>query len=200
MSKTTSAVAPMIGIIEDGGEKTLSLSGTAVFHGDRMTGELDEIESRGLLWVLGEVKSGIVKVKTSETNTVGVEIIRAKGKMEPEIKNGRVTMKVKINMEGNIGEETGAENLSMTPVVESLEKKASEAIRSEVMAAVTKAQKLNADVFGFGDALHRKDPKQWKGMEKKWGEIFPDITVKADVQVKIRLMGKIGKPMRPEKK
>jgi spore germination protein KC len=200
MSKTTAPVVPMIGVIRENGQKALKIDGTAVFKDGKMVGEMNDNESRGLLWVLGEVKSGIVKVKASETSTADIEIIRASGKMEPEIKNGKVTIKVKINEEGNIGEETGDENLSMPPAVESLERKTSEAIRSEVMEAVAKAQQLNADVFGFGDAVHRRYPKQWKDMEKKWDEIFPGIAAEVNVQSKIRLMGKINKPMVPEKK
>ncbi|HEX2927476.1 MAG TPA: Ger(x)C family spore germination protein [Ruminiclostridium sp.] len=198
MSKTTAPVAPFIGISDEGGKKVATISGTAVFKGDKLVGKLDKLEGRGLLWILGEVKSGLIEVEDSTNSKVCLEIIRAKSKMSPEIKNNKIIIKVNINEDGNLGEETGLKNLSKLEEVAQLEKKKSEAIKSEVMAAVKKAQELNADIFGFGEAIHQKYPKQWKELEDKWDEIFPTVQVEVKVQAKIRLMGRISKPAAPE--
>lgn len=197
-SKTTAPIAPFIEISVEGDKKSVAISGTAVFKKDKLAGKMDKIEGRGLLWVLGEVKSGIIEIKSPSNDRISLEIIRASGKMVPEIKNSRISMKITINEEGNIGEETGTENLSLPAVIASLEKEKSEVIRSEIMAAVKKAQELDADVFGFGDAVHQKYPKQWKELESKWDEIFPDIEVEVNVEAKLRLMGKTNRPTVPE--
>jgi spore germination protein KC len=175
-----------------------AISGTAVFKGDKLVGKLDKAEGRGLLWVLGKVKSGIIIVKGPQNDKLSLEIIRASGKITPELKNNTITMNITVNEEGNIGEETGPENLSKLPEIKALEEKKTEVIRNEIMASIKKAQELNADIFGFGDAVHQKYPKQWKSMEDKWDELFPNIQVTVKIEAKIRLMGRINRPAAPE--
>ena len=67
------------------------------------------------------------------------------------------------------------------------------------MAALNKAQELNADVFGFGEALHRKYPKQWKELEKDWDEIFPELEVEIVVETQVSRSGISIKPIIPAK-
>lgn len=199
MSKTTASTIPFIKISNDGDKKVPMISGTAVFKGDKLVGEMDKNEGRGLMWILGEVKSGIIEVEDSNNEKVSLEIIDASGKIIPEIKDNKIIMKININEEGNIGEETGTANLIKLTEIASLEKKKDEAIKSEVMAAVKKAQELDTDVFGFGDAVHKKYPKQWKNLENNWDEKFKDVQVEVHVEAKLRLMGRIIKPSVPEK-
>lgn len=66
------------------------------------------------------------------------------------------------------------------------------------MAAVVRAQELNADIFGFGEEVRRKHPGQWKNMEDKWDELFPGLEVIPEVDAKIRRTGKITKPAQPK--
>jgi spore germination protein KC len=156
MSKTMAPFAPFIEISGDGEEKIAVISGTAVFKSDKLVCKLDKKESRGLSWVLGEINSGIIDVEGPNNNIVSTEIIRAKGKMIPEIEDDRIKMKVNITEEGNIGEQMGPEDLTKLPVIALLERKESEVIQDEVMAAVEKAQKLNADVY-YDGAVSSKD-------------------------------------------
>lgn len=199
MSKTTASTIPFIKIVKDGDKKVAMISGTAVFKGDKLVGSMDKIEGRGLLWVLGNVKSGIIDVEDSNNDKVSLEIMRASIKIMPELNNNKISIKVNINEEGNIGEQTGPENLAELREVALLEEKKAEVIRREVMAAVRKAQELDSDVFGFGDAIHKKYPEQWKKLEDDWDEVFKDIQVEVYVEAKLRLMGRISKPTVPEK-
>lgn len=199
MSKTMASTAPYIKISKDSDKEIAMISGTAVFKGDKLIGSMDKREGRGLSWILGDVKSGIIEVEGPGDDKVALEIISASSKMIPAIKNNKITIKVNIHEEGNIGEQTGPENLSKLAEVAALEKKKAEVIRSEVMAAVTKAQQLDADVFGFGEAVHKKYPSQWKSMESKWDEIFKNVQVEVNVDTKLRLMGRIIRPSAPEK-
>lgn len=198
MSKTSAPVAPIIQVSGDGDKKFAEITGTAVFKDDKLVGKLDKFEGRGLLWVLGKVKSGIINVEGPLNDKVSLEIIHAQGKLAPEIKGNEITIKITVNEEGNIGEETGNEDLSKVTEIDILEQRKTEVIRNEIMAAVKKAQELNADIFGFGDAVHKKYPKQWKSMESNWDEIFPNIKVEVKIEAKLRLMGRINRPAAPE--
>jgi spore germination protein KC len=66
------------------------------------------------------------------------------------------------------------------------------------LAALKKAQELNTDIFGFGEVIHQKYPKEWKELEKRWDEVFPEIEVKVIVKSKLNLTGEITRPISPE--
>lgn len=54
---------------------------------------------------------------------------------------------------------------------------------------------MNADVFGFGEAVRRKYPREWPQYEKMWEELFPVfLDVRLEVDAKIRRTGLITDP------
>ena len=199
MSKTTASVAPLIKITGEGEEQKISVSGTAVFKKDKLVGKLNKPETRGLLWVDDKVKSGIVVVDCpGGDGKVDLEIMKASSTVTPEIENGNITIKIKIKEKSNLGSQSCTEDLATSKMLEALEEKLASAIRDEITASVEKAQALNADIFGFGEAVHRKYRNQWKDLESKWDEIFPSIQVKIQVDAEIYGTGKISKPAVPE--
>jgi spore germination protein KC len=195
---TVAPVAPIIEVSEENGKELAILNGTAVFKRDKMVGTLDKSEGRGLMWVLGKVKSGIIEVECVEGDLVSLEIVRAQGEFSSELVDGKVKIKVKISEEGNIAEDTGTKDISTLSEVAFLEQQNADVIKSEVMAAVKKAQQLNADIFGFGESVHCKYPKEWTSMENEWDEIFPTVEVEVEVKAKLRLMGRISAPVVPQ--
>jgi spore germination protein KC len=198
LSPTTAPIAPIIGTTGDGEDRTMVMTGTAVFKGDKMVGRLDQMEGRGLLWVQGKIKSGIIEVQDPKGDLVSLEIIRAGSKITPVLQDGKIIMKVEITEEGNIGEYTGSENLSDTSMIAFLEQKKTEAIRDEILAAFEKARELDADIFGFGNVIYQRHPKVWKDMQKNWDELFQEIELEVSIQAKLRLMGRISNPNVPE--
>ncbi|MCG9968638.1 Ger(x)C family spore germination protein [Pelotomaculum terephthalicicum JT] len=218
-SKTTAPVATVIHVLRKGNEenagegksnqdgttavqpKELKVSETAVFRHYKLTGWLDEKESRGLLWVTGKVKSGIIVVSSpeKEDKLAAIEIIRAKSKIKPEITDGNLIINIDVWEEGNLGEEQpDTMDVSKPIVLKELEEQKKTVIEDEISAAVIKAQELNADIFGFGEAVRRKYPREWKQLEDQWDEIFPTLEVNIAVDAKIRRTGKITKSAEPK--
>lgn len=199
MSKTAAPIAPLIEVMNRGTEKTVRVAGTAVFKQGRWVGQLDNAETRGLLWVIDEVKSGIIEVDCPDGNhKVGLEIYHAQSNIIPEIQDNKIYIKVKIHEEGNIGEQQCPENLVTPPAFEFLKKEKAAVIEGEIRAALHKARELNSDIFGFGEAIHQHYPKEWKDLEKRWDEIFPSIDVEIMVETEIRASGQITKPVRSQ--
>ena len=199
MSKTTAPIASLLEIESRGEEKIARLVGTAVFKKEKMVGSLDKAETRGLLWVLGKVKSGIVVTPCpGGEGKACLEIIWTKSKVIPEIKGGKLEITVTIKEEGNLGGQMCAQDLTLPETWIALEKNKAKVIQQEVKAALQKAQALNTDIFGFGDAVHRKYPALWKEWEAQWDEIFPNLKVKVLVEAKLRQTGMIAKPVKPE--
>jgi spore germination protein KC len=193
MSETTAPVAPLIEISGKGEDRTVKISETAVFKQDKLVGQLDNSETRGLLWVLNKVKGGVIVVNYPDSSSkVSLLINHAKSKMIPFIENDTVHIRLEINTEGTIESQSSPGDLTLPTTIAALETEESNVIRNEIIAAIRKAVKLKADIFGFGDAIHQRYPKQWKDLLNKWDEVFSEIEVDINVNTRLISSGRIG--------
>jgi spore germination protein KC len=59
---------------------------------------------------------------------------------------------------------------------------------------------LKTDILGFGSALNRKYPSEWKKVKEQWNTIFVDVPYTINVHTTIKDTGLILKPLNaPEK-
>ncbi|HHV99227.1 MAG TPA: Ger(x)C family spore germination protein [Clostridiaceae bacterium] len=195
MSETKSPLAPLVGVSQDKDSEDIYVSGMAVFKKDKIVGKLNEHETRGLLWVLGEVKSGVLIVSSpnKEGNAV-LEILEAKSKVKPEIKEGKIVINVRINAETSLSEQTTSENLATIEAFEKMQDAQAEIIRHEIMMTFDKSKELNADIFGFGEMIRKKYGKEWKDFKDNWDEIYSTIKLNIDIDVKIQKTDLLKKP------
>jgi spore germination protein KC len=196
LSKTTAPIAAIIKI--DQTKKQINLSGTAVFKGDRMVGELNKYQTRGLLWIQGKAKHTgmIINVPGGKA---GFEIIRSRTKVKPVLSKNKPSIKINIWDEAYLDCQMSPEELTKPDQLKSLARRKATAIRNEVMSVIKKTQELNADIFGFGEQFRHSFPKEWKGMENHWDELFTQLQVKVDVKCNIRLIGLTVQPVFPPK-
>lgn len=200
MSKTAAPVVPIVDISGEEEKEKLIISGLAVFKKAKLAGELNMAEARGLLWAMGKVKGGILEVAAPDgEGKASFEILRSKSKITPKIQDNKVSFLIKIKEEDMLHSQSSPKNLTLAPISKALGKVKKDAIHNEVMAALKKAKKLNADIFGFGKIVHKKFPKQWKEMEGEWDELFPKLEVAVQVESVMRRVGTISKPANAEK-
>jgi len=169
-----------------------NISGSAMFKEGKFVGYLTEMESRGLLWVQGKVKSGIVTFPWPDDpgKEISIEILRVHSKIEPLIKDGKIGINVMVEQAGNVGEIECPIDLTEPGIMEKLAKSEENAIKTEIDWALKKARQYHSDIFGFGSQVHIKYPKEWKSIEKTWrDEIFPEMEVNVDVKVRLNQIG-----------
>ncbi len=199
ISETKSAIVPMIDIVEEGDKKQINVSGLAVFKEDRLVGELDTEESRGYQWVTSEVKYSTLGVEI-DGELLEFLIMSSKGKFTPVIKDdGSVMIRVEITAEGSLSSQTGTVDFSELERLEILEKAAERKIKQEIETTLNKTRALGADIFGFGESLYQKYPREWKTLKPQWEEIYKNIEVEINVAAKVMGTGRITKPLFPEK-
>ncbi len=194
MSETTAPIVPIVGIFEETGLKgekiqKIRITGTAVFKMDKMIGRLNEQESSGLLWVINKIKKGNVMIPEAS-----LEIIKSESKIIPELQDDKIKITIKIHEESNLLEYKVHQDMNFD-ILHELEKEQAKEIRSQVMSTVKKSFSLDADVFGFGEAVHRKYKKEWKELKPLWDELYPDIEVVVKVETHINEIGTINKSL-----
>lgn len=177
----------------------VAINGTALFKGDKMVGWLNQEESRGLLWLRGEVRRGriLFPLPDGGAGIMSTEIYKAASKAKPYISEGKIIMKVKIEAETVVEEITNGVAMDRPEDIKRLEEAQNQAIYREVQAALNAAQKqLQVDVFGFGEAIHRVYPQQWREMKSGWEEIFPGLQTDIEVKSTILHTNLISRPPR----
>lgn len=180
----------------------LQYSGIGVFKKDKLVGWLNQSESKGFNYIMNKVKSTVGHIRCPDGGKIVMEIIRSKGNMKGKVKNGKPEIEIKIRTEANIGEvECKKLDLTKVETVYELEAISEERMRELVGQALRAAQKkYKADIFGFGEAIRRADPKAWKKMKKNWDREFVNLPVKVKADVRIRRTGTVAQSFLKELK
>ncbi|MDA8235466.1 MAG: Ger(x)C family spore germination protein [Clostridia bacterium] len=173
------------------------LTGTAVFKYDKLVGFLNQSETRGLLWLWGEIKKGLITVACpgEKDKRVSVNIVRGSTILEPKIEKGRLYIEAKMLMEGDLQEQQCVKDLTDRKNIALLEKALRKDIEARAKDTLRKVQqRYKSDIFGFGLAIHRKYPAIWKELGPNWERDFPKLQIKFKVEAKIRRSGIMTKP------
>lgn len=169
----------------------LTYQDLAVFEGDKLTGWLNESQSKGYNYILGNVKSTIVNVPCGDNRSISIEILRTKTKIKSTIDNNQPSIDINIKAIGNVGEVECPIDLQKTKTIEKLEKKTSKDIKYQIQNSLKAAQdSFELDIFGFGEEFHRKHPKYWSKVKSNWDEKFTDMPVSILIDVQIKQTGR----------
>jgi len=202
-NKETSVVISAIEILGDksvGMEQTnvkkskastyLKYAGLAVFKEDKYIGLLTEDESRSLGFLKDKIESTIEIIACPNGGTLSTEITHSKTKIKGKIENRSPKINVSIDVNQNVGEVECDIDLTKEKSLRYVNKKTEELIKKQIEKTIsTVQQSYRVDIFGFGEALHRTNPKEWKKIKKDWLTIFQELPVKVDVHVNTQGLG-----------
>lgn len=203
ISKTTAPIMPIVGVFSentiDGKDvKKIYIKGLAVFKDNKIVGELNPTESKGLLWVINEEQHGFITTVLPDGEQITTQVIRATSEIKPQMADGKITINVTVKEQALLGQYSGRQNLSGV-LIKQIEEAQAQTIKNEITAALNKSMALNADIFGFGEAVHRKYKKEWPDIASRWNELYPNIEVNIEVKSGIKQIGNTRKAVLPEK-
>lgn len=172
---------------------TLQYSGLAVFKKDKLIGWLNETESKAYNYISDEIKSTVGFVTCPQGGKITFEVIRSKTKVKGSVKDGQPQIDIEVRLEINIGEVQCSIDLLETKNIAEVEMLANSKVEGFIDAAVKKVQKkYKVDIFGFGDVIHRSNPKEWRKLKKNWDHTFETMPVNVKVNHKIRHLGTVS--------
>lgn len=176
--------------------KEIKITGVAVFKEDKLIGWLDAYETRGLLWLKGEAKKGAVTVPSpgEPEKEVSIKIRRGRTKVTPQYDGEYLWFDVNIWLEGDMIEQQSREDLAKPDKIKALESEIAGEIKRRAVIALEKAQEeYGVDMFGFGEAFHRKYKKEWRELKHRWDEEFSRADVHITVEAHVREVGLLTK-------
>ncbi|GAA3405632.1 Ger(x)C family spore germination protein [Paenibacillus hodogayensis] len=175
----------------------LQLFGLGVLHKDRLIGWLNETESKGYNYITDQVKSTAGYVECPSGGLLTLETIQSHTKLKAKMENGEPTVDIHLVDESNIAEVACTIDLEDPQTIARLEKEQEEK-KIELMRRTIEAvqSKFKADIFGFGQALYRSEPKAWARLKNEWSEHFAKLKVTYHVEVHIRRIGTTNESIR----
>ena len=158
----------------------------AVFRKDKLVGWLTERESRGYNDITNSVKNTVTTISCPNEGKASIEIIQLKSDVKGKIINGKPVVDINIKIKGTVGDVECQINLSEEKSIIELEKNTEKKVEETVNLTIETVQKqFKSDIFGFGEAIHRSNPKEWKKIKDQWNEEFTELTANVKVDVKI---------------
>jgi len=197
ISKSKAAVLPIVLITSGQGEQESFpyIQGVAAIKNGRMIGQMNENATRGVMWLRNEIRQATVTVSPEQSDGyVSLHLHRNHTRLIPKIEGGRWIMTVRITGQDDVVENTTDLDLSVPDHIGKVEKELEKVVNTRVKMALELAQKeYNADVFQFADTFYRKYPKIWEANADRWDEIFPEVEVRLETDLRIARPGLIGK-------
>jgi len=200
-----SGIEPVVGVLEfekdKYSKKHVKLSGGAVFNKDKLIGYLNERQTIGYRWCKSEVESGAVSIPSpvNDDRYESVEVKKSDTTIKPTVKGNDISFTINVEGEGIITEQevmTSLEdNTRKLEHMKKTEEKMNKQIEKYIKLAIEKSQKeFHSDIFGFGRALNKEEPKVWNQVKNDWNERFSEVPYTVNVHFKINSTGLMRGP------
>jgi spore germination protein KC len=167
-------------------EKKIILDGSAVIKGTKLAGWLTKTETRGVLFLKGEISEALIVVPY-RGGKMSVEIGDVRTELVPQIKDGKPKVKVNIKGTGRLGETDVFVDFGDIDQVKEIEKILNQRLVGEINNSIKKFQgQYNADLLGIGDLFFRSNRKWWNENKDNWFEgLYQQVVfdIKADIQL-----------------
>lgn len=167
----------------------IKVTGMGIIKNGRLQNQLDNKQSRGLLFILNDVKYTTLTVDNNLYGLTSVNIYDTKSKIIPTIENGEIIFNLEINSKASLGQRENNIKLDENTLKE-LEQETATMIENECNEAFEIAvTQNNADIFEFGNLLWIHEKDIWKTKQEDWGNSVNEISFTVDVNLAINRVG-----------
>lgn len=184
---------------ESGGSKEtieqvspLTIGKTALFWENTFRGELDERQTRGMMWVRDEIEKTAVQVPLPSGGSADVLIYRADTKLALEKSTPYPVFSLVVRCKATKGEIIGDRNIEQTEEARFLEMEqaAQNVIKEECEAAFSAGvQNFGCDFLNFGNILWQNDMEQFQTLLRDWNGSLKGASLHTEVTVEIERVG-----------
>lgn len=174
----------------------------AVFKEDKLIGWLTENEGKVLNYLTKNVKlSAFVMGCPNGIGNMTYNVDKAKSKIKGSMKADIPQIDISMRIELNISEVNCQLDLESSQTIPELQRSVSADMEKLFISAIDDVKrKYKADIFGFGEVIHRSEPKIWKEIEDNWDEYYSKLQVQVNVDTMVRRIGSIQNTFPKEEK
>ena len=172
-------------------DTTLEADGLAIFKEGKLIDWYQDDMAKGVIWILDKIKETDVELdRDGKKNVIVYNVFRQRTKVSADTKDDIPTITINVRAEGDIREIRTPINLKDPKVIFELEKELEKKIKTLLEETVKRTQQNKTDIFGFGEEVHRSNPKKWKELKSDWNNnYFPNLNVQVNVEAFVRRSG-----------
>lgn len=196
------SVLPTIELRNINNKSYSQMMGSAYFAQGKLIGFLDPSETKKYLFINNEIKGGLLIVPTGDdlNDRVSLDILKNRTNINIDIKDDNITFIINLNTIVNIAEVDNGVNYSDVKGREFLKKRTEEYLEDELKSFIKHTQKdIGLDIFGFGNMINKKHKKVWKDIEDDWNELFKEVNIVVNSNIKIRNSEHISRSVKADK-
>jgi Ger(x)C family germination protein len=170
-------------------QNEVKMAGGAIMKGDQLAGWLSDQDVKALRWVRGTFTAGDeVIAKDDHEKVMTFEVRGSKATVKTALKNGRPVFSLQIRGEGSLAED-GFDHNPTPEKWQEREAQFGRTIKQSVEDLITRMQKKQIDIFGFGEELRRHQYPYWRQHKEDWDNLFQHAEVQIEVKIYIRRIG-----------
>ena len=198
LSKTSAPVISILKIVDDeNGEQRAEPSGMAVFKGAQVCTALDPKQAAAVIAILNKAQGEIWQIDVFG-GYMDLEVLQSRVDTVPVFSGDRLE-KIRVDLDFGCSIINMAGNADiLSPDVRD---QVAEVVKADILDSLCSTfeytQKYSADVFGFGELLHRYHPRKTKDLIENWETAYPELAVEFNVKVEILSTGSIIQPFEP---
>ncbi|KGE17753.1 hypothetical protein PWYN_24660 [Paenibacillus wynnii] len=201
-ASSSEGIEPIVGTIKSLSNKSenepgFQISGAAILKDLKLSGYLNNEETSGLQWIKGDISNWDIKIKVpGTTGNVSITLTNMRRRIKPIMYGDVIKINLELEGKGVIKENDPNLDLFQPKNINTVQAALQNQVNEQIRQIISKAQKkYKADIFGFGDVIHRKYPRQWKSLEKDWDNKFSMVEAAVTSDLTITDPGIIGAPL-----
>lgn len=187
------AFAPLIQTFQnEEGEDSVRFLGTALFHQEKLSGELNSVLTRGFLFATRKMDKTLIPIEVQEYGRVSIEVVKSDNSITSQIVDGRPHFHIEVHCKGVISEVmTGDKQRGLRlEDIPMLETQLSAEVRRQVEASIQQSvYACGSDIFELGAHLWKQHPDFWMANRDNWDALLPTSTFTVEVSSEIEKVG-----------
>lgn len=191
--KTSDVYLPLLKPVKDKAQNmdTVLTDGLAIFRDGKYVGDLDALETRGLLFLTDQIKSGDLVTQGEAFGKASLEIIKSDTKFKTEMQNGVPTYRVTVDCVCDLNEIDHAGFHGVRGELRAeIEKAVSAMLEGQLQhTAEICLRSYRSDVLRLGNRLWLAQPEEFRRVEDTWREVLPKAKLTVEVKTTIRRTG-----------
>jgi spore germination protein len=183
-----------------GGDGEIEITGLALIKDDRMVGKITPTEAFYLKLINDRYRAGSLELlvnkegfklmkETKEADELAVVMDTIHSNSDINLLNKeKLEFEMKIKLQTRLLEINQSLDIKDPNSLKLMQKKLSDKVKSDIAKLIAKAQEAGSDPFGFGE-IYRKSVRNSNLTTQKWHDMYPDATVKVNVEFEIMRTG-----------
>ncbi|PWT98969.1 MAG: Ger(x)C family spore germination protein [Bacteroidetes bacterium] len=189
-SNARDPVLPFISLYK---KERIEIEGLAVFKGDRMVSNLNQLGTAAYMELTGEHKAGYgfaVPVPGDPKHSATIKGSNRKTKIKLRKNNGKPFFDVYMRAEANLEEKTG-KTINNVRMMKQIGKDSTQLLLKNQEKTIKMLKECRSDVIGFGEYVRGEYPEYWRKFHsiEDWDREFANLDIRLHLDVELRRTG-----------